>query len=74
VEYRIKFSNMPDSDHWLTNAQTHITGSSIIAFIMFCAYSSRSRALVLKLDITTPQRIARLYGAHSVLHCTHVSP
>ncbi|KAF8178957.1 hypothetical protein BJ912DRAFT_649140 [Pholiota molesta] len=42
IHYLIKFSNMPDSDHWLTNAQTHITGSSIIAFIMF-SYSSSLR-------------------------------
>ncbi|KAF9471976.1 hypothetical protein BDN70DRAFT_887516 [Pholiota conissans] len=42
IHYLIKFSNMPDSDHWLTNAQTHITGSSIIAFVMF-SYSSSLR-------------------------------
>ncbi|KAF8148015.1 hypothetical protein B0H34DRAFT_272302 [Crassisporium funariophilum] len=34
---------MPDSTHWLTNAQTHITGSSVLAFFMF-SYSSSMRA------------------------------
>jgi len=39
---RKKYSDMPESDHWLTNAQTHITGSSLLAVIMFCESMSDS--------------------------------
>ena len=27
---------MPESDHWLTKASTHIAASSLLAFTMFC--------------------------------------
>ncbi|KDR79467.1 hypothetical protein GALMADRAFT_1241786 [Galerina marginata CBS 339.88] len=43
IHYLMKYSQMPESTHWMTNAQTHITGSSIIAFFMF-SFSSSLRA------------------------------
>ncbi|KAF9560794.1 hypothetical protein CPC08DRAFT_707808 [Agrocybe pediades] len=39
IHYLLKYSNMPDSSHWLTYAQTHIMGSSLIAIFM-TSYSS----------------------------------
>ncbi|KAF8148017.1 hypothetical protein B0H34DRAFT_679948 [Crassisporium funariophilum] len=32
IHYLIQYSSMPGFTHWLTNAQTHITASSVLAF------------------------------------------
>ncbi|KAF8148013.1 hypothetical protein B0H34DRAFT_812098 [Crassisporium funariophilum] len=43
----IQYGSVPDLTHWVTNAQTHITGSFVLAFFMFW-YSSSLRTEIIK--------------------------